>query len=237
MRNHSMDASCQMCFHFVQLEVARSFRLTEFDKSVRLSPNGTFQCYFHVQDKRTLELCVACWWSSLSSIESDYDIEFHSVVVSPSTSIHLSSSQAYQRILLENRVRSTCEQITALPVVHWKSLVQTLRPNKDESRIQCLSRRDCFAQQRQIQQLVLVYHFTLVRRRSFDMSPSHSACLVFQLKPSEVHVKCPHLHELLYDNEYEAALWMCFDSNKQYLGAGDVVKDVRRAHDGRRRCR
>jgi len=31
---------------------------------------------------------------------------------------------------------------------------------------------------------------------------------------------------MLYDNEYEAAFWMCFDTNKQYLGSGDVLKDV-----------
>ena len=42
-------------------------------------------------------------------------------------------------------------------------------------------------------------------------------------------MKCPYFHELLYDNEYEAALWMCFDSNKQYLGSGDVIKDVRQS--------
>ncbi|CAF2177962.1 unnamed protein product [Rotaria magnacalcarata] len=45
------------------------------------------------------------------------------------------------------------------------------------------------------------------------------------LKASEIQVKCPYLYELLYDNEYDAALWMCFDTNKQYLGAGDVMKD------------
>ncbi len=50
----------------------------------------------------------------------------------------------------------------------------------------------------------------------------------FQLKASEIQVKCPYLHDLLYDNEYEAALWMCFDANKQYLGSGDVIKDVRK---------
>ena len=41
-------------------------------------------------------------------------------------------------------------------------------------------------------------------------------------------MKCPLLHEFLYDNEYEAAPWMCFDANKQYLSSGDVIKDVRK---------
>ncbi|CAF1585450.1 unnamed protein product, partial [Adineta steineri] len=45
------------------------------------------------------------------------------------------------------------------------------------------------------------------------------------LKASEIQVKCPYLHELFYDNEYESTLWMCFDTNKQYLGAGDVLND------------
>ncbi|CAF2494866.1 unnamed protein product [Rotaria sp. Silwood2] len=47
----------------------------------------------------------------------------------------------------------------------------------------------------------------------------------FNLKASEIQVKCPHLHKLLYDNEYEAVLWMSFDANKQYLGSGDVMKN------------
>ena len=41
-------------------------------------------------------------------------------------------------------------------------------------------------------------------------------------------IKCPLFHQYLYDNQFEAALWMCFDTNKQYFGAGDVVKDVNR---------
>ncbi|CAF1027920.1 unnamed protein product [Adineta steineri] len=45
------------------------------------------------------------------------------------------------------------------------------------------------------------------------------------LKASKNQVKCPYLHELFYDNEYEYTLWMCFDTNKQYLDAGDVLND------------
>ncbi|CAF1015259.1 unnamed protein product [Adineta steineri] len=46
-----------------------------------------------------------------------------------------------------------------------------------------------------------------------------------KLKASEIQVKCLYLHELFYDNEYEGTLWICFDTNKQYLGAGDVLND------------
>lgn len=152
-----------MDFHFIQLEVGRSFHLGESEKIVRLSPNSTFEHYFPVQDRRTLELCLARWWSSLSSIEMSYSIKFHSIVLSPSRSIHLSSSQSFQRILLENRFQMISEEISGLPLIQWKYLVQTLRPNKDESKIQILSYRDCFPQQRQIYHLILNYHFTLVR--------------------------------------------------------------------------
>ncbi|CAF1063773.1 unnamed protein product [Adineta steineri] len=46
-----------------------------------------------------------------------------------------------------------------------------------------------------------------------------------KLKASEIQVKCPYLYELFYDSEYKGTLWMCFDTNKQYLGAGDVLND------------
>lgn len=170
MRNHSVDVSCQMDFHFVQLEVGRSFHLGEFEKIVRLSPNSSYQCYFPVEEHRTLELCLARWWSSLALIETSYSISFHSIVLSPNRSIHLSSSQFYQRILLENRFQFSSEEISGLPLIQWKYLVQTLRPNKEESKIQILSHRDCFPQQRQIYQLILNYHFTLVRLSSFSSS-------------------------------------------------------------------
>lgn len=162
MTNESTDISAQMNFHFVQLEIGRSFRLTEFEKMIRLSPHSTYQCYFYVQDKLTLELCLARWWSSISSIETNYSIQFHSILTTPSHSLHLRSSHSFERFILENRLKNTSEEISGLPLINWKTLVQTLRPNKDESKIQILSKRDCFPEQRQIYQLILVFNFTLV---------------------------------------------------------------------------
>ena len=161
--NNSSDISAQINLHFVQLESGRSFRLTEYEKLIRLSPNSTFDCYFNVQDKHTLELCLARWWSSLAIIDTNYSIEFHSILISPTLSLHLRSSQSYERFLLENRLNNTYEDINGLPIINWKSLVQTLRPNKDESKIQILSKRDCLTEQRQIYQLILTFNFTLVR--------------------------------------------------------------------------
>lgn len=162
IRNNSFDHSSQMNLHFIQLEMNRSFRLNEFEKLIRLNPQSTFQCYFLVQQKRTLELCLARWWSSLTNISFDYSIQFSSLILNPS-SIHFSSSQSYQRIDLENHFPLTIYEISGLPFIQWKSLVQTLRPNKEQSKIQILSSRDCFPQQRQIYQLILVFQFNLVR--------------------------------------------------------------------------
>jgi len=155
-----------MNLHFVQLEPDRSYRSNELEKVIRLSPHSTFQCYFNVQDKRTLELCLARWWSSLTIIETSYSIEFHSILLSLSRSIHLRSSQSYERFILENRLNHTYEEIIGLPIINWKYLVQTLRPNKEESKIQILSKRDCLSEQRQIYQLILVFNFTLVRKKN-----------------------------------------------------------------------
>lgn len=180
MTNESIDISAQMNFHFIQLEIGRSFRLNEYEKMIRLSPHSTFQCYFNVQEKLTLELCLARWWSSLTLIETNYSIEFHSILPSPSHSLHLRSSQSYQRFILQNLLRNTHEDIEGLPLVNWKAFVQTLRPNKDESKIQILSKRDCLSQQRQIYQLILVFNLTLVNslHLSFNTHSSFSVKII-----------------------------------------------------------
>lgn len=41
-------------------------------------------------------------------------------------------------------------------------------------------------------------------------------------KSTEAHATCGLFGELLYECEYESQLWMLFDSNKQYITAGDA---------------
>lgn len=75
------------------------------------------------------------------------------------------------------------------------------RPN--EGKIIALTKRDMIPPHRPIYQLVLSYSFTLP-------------------KTNEVYATCGLFGELLYESEYESQLWMLFDSNKQYISAGDA---------------
>lgn len=72
-----------------------------------------------------------------------------------------------------------------------------------EGKIVALTDRDVIPPQRPIYQLNLSYTFSLS-------------------KSSEVHATCGLFGELLYECEYESQLWMIFDSNKQYITAGDA---------------
>ncbi|CAF1513530.1 unnamed protein product, partial [Rotaria sordida] len=51
----------------------------------------------------------------------------------PSISLQLLSSQSYERFILENRLNYTYEDRNDLPILNWKYLTQTLRPNKHEN--------------------------------------------------------------------------------------------------------
>jgi len=76
------------------------------------------------------------------------------------------------------------------------------RPN--EGKIVVLTDRDVIPpQKRPIYQLNLSYTFSLS-------------------KSTEAHATCGLFGELLYECEYESQLWMLFDSNKQYITAGDA---------------
>lgn len=75
-----------------------------------------------------------------------------------------------------------------------------------EGKIVALTDRDVIPPQRPIYQLNLSYSFSL-------------------MKSSEAHLSCGMLGDLLYESEYESQLWMLFDSNKQYISAGDAYSN------------
>lgn len=79
------------------------------------------------------------------------------------------------------------------------------RPN--EGKIVSLTNRDVIPPQRPIYQLNLTYTFSMAK------------------STAEVHVTCGLFGEILYECEYESQLWMLFDSNKQFITAGDAYSN------------
>lgn len=66
-----------------------------------------------------------------------------------------------------------------------------------------MTSRDVIPPKRPIYQLILSYAFSLS-------------------KSTDAYATCGLFGELLYESEYESQLWMLFDSNKQYISAGDA---------------
>ncbi|GFS05147.1 tripeptidyl-peptidase [Elysia marginata] len=88
------------------------------------------------------------------------------------------------------------------PSLSVKTAVCPLRPS--DSKFKCLSKeRDQLKDGRQIHSLELTYNFHLA-------------------KSGEVTLDCSLLSDYLYESEFESQLWLMYDSNKQFITAGDA---------------
>jgi len=82
-------------------------------------------------------------------------------------------------------------------------LIHICRGRPSESKIVALGSRDVVQPSRQIYELQLTFNFSVS-------------------KATEVIPNCALLSDTLYESEFESQLWMIFDSNKQFLSAGDA---------------
>ncbi|XP_023235229.1 tripeptidyl-peptidase 2-like [Centruroides sculpturatus] len=182
--------------HAVQIRPQCSVKTNEFHKMFFLNALAEVTCSFPVQERRTLELCIAKWWANVGNLLISYNISFHGVQPNQQ-SIVMQGAESIHRIDVASFLRY--EEI--MPAVTLKSYVTVLRPS--ENKIQPLGCRDIIPEGRQIYELVLTYNFNIS-------------------KSTEVTPVCPLLSDLLYESEYESQMWMIFDCNKQLLGIGDA---------------
>ncbi|XP_067127626.1 tripeptidyl-peptidase 2 [Centruroides vittatus] len=182
--------------HAVQIRPQCSVKTNEFHKMFFLNALAEVTCSFPVQERRTLELCVAKWWANVGNLLISYNISFHGIQPNQQ-SIVMQGAESIHRIDASSFLRY--EEI--MPAVTLKSYVTILRPS--ENKIQPLGCRDIIPEGRQIYELVLTYNFNIS-------------------KSTEVTPVCPLLSDLLYESEYESQMWMIFDCNKQLLGIGDA---------------
>lgn len=189
------DVSANFCLHSVQLLPQKSCKYMEYYKMFNLKSNE-FQSHFAVEENVVLEIALAKYWPNCSNIILSYKLQFHGVIPQ-SKNIAMYHGMGLQSVMLKPGVKN--EEIQ--PSVSLKHLITVLRPN--EGKITALTYRDVIPPQRPIYQLNLSYAFSLP-------------------KSTEAYATCGLFGELLYENEYESQLWMLFDSNKQYIAAGDA---------------
>ncbi|XP_071949542.1 tripeptidyl-peptidase 2-like isoform X2 [Antedon mediterranea] len=190
------NVQARFVVHAVQLQKKSAYRVNEFYKFFNLMENAEVSYAFSVFGESTLEVALAKWWANPGDVRVKYTLNFHSLEPSEK-SITMHAAGGVMRL----NVQSNLKQEELSPTISIKNCVQPLRPS--DAKIKPLGSRDVLTEGRQIYELLLTYNF-------------------HQSKTSEITPNCPLLSDLLYESEYESQLWMLFDSNKQYIGAGDA---------------
>ncbi|XP_077987332.1 tripeptidyl-peptidase 2-like [Glandiceps talaboti] len=188
--------TARFVIHSIQIQPQTAYRTNEYYKFITLPELAESTHAFSVKGGATLEIVIAKWWASLGNVNVKYIISFHGIRPT-SQAINMHAAEGIQRI----DVMATLRHEEISPSITLKTCVQPLRPN--ESKIRPLASRDIFPQGRHIYELVLTYHF-------------------HQSKSAEITPNSPLLSDTLYENEYESQIWLVFDNNKQFIGAGDA---------------
>lgn len=196
IRSHSSERNCRFIFHCIQILPQLSFRTQEYDKFFSISDSASVQLSFPVQPGTTAELCLARWWASIGKANISYELQFHGIKLSPSSSLSMHASNGIHRIEVKS-----LQRIDIQPSIVLKHVRLSVRPTS--SVIRPLGSRDLYPGDRPLYALVNTYSYTL-----------HKA--------TEVTPSCPYFSDVLYENEYNSQLWMLFNSNKRYVGAGDA---------------
>ncbi|XP_006813380.1 tripeptidyl-peptidase 2-like, partial [Saccoglossus kowalevskii] len=182
--------------HAIQLLPQSAYRTHEYYKFITLPELAESTHAFSVQGGVTLELVIAKWWASIGTVNVKYIVSFHGLAPT-SRVINMHAAEGIVRVNSVSTLRH--EEIS--PSLTLKNCVQPLRPS--EHKIRPLNHRDVLPECRQIYELLLTYQF-------------------HQSKSAEITPNCPLLSDMLYENDYEGQIWLMFDNNKQYIGAGDA---------------
>lgn len=181
--------------HCVQLVPTRSFSETEWKQYITLSPGEREVRSFPVVGGRTLEICLAQYWSQLGDTEVEYGVQFRGVAPS-SAHLVIDGGELATRVDLAAAHGDT----TVAPSASADTLRHVVRPSDREIR-PLDGVRDRLPDERQIYEMVLTYNFNA---------------------PDDLALT-PHLALSLLDevwNTWESQIWMIFDANKKVIAQG-----------------
>jgi tripeptidyl-peptidase-2 len=158
---------------------------------------------FSVLQGRTMELCIAQWWSATSTYCVDVDLVFHGIDISPLRLIQPSPllGDHVSRLEIRNNGRTQSDVAVSLSVDHLRKYFAP-----SSAKISPLGQRDITPDVKQVYELVLEYKVTVTSANG--------------------SVKCtprfPGVQDVLYDSPYSSYLVQVFNPQKRRIAFQDM---------------
>ncbi len=197
VRTSSKDEERLLVVHAQQLLPGRHFKATNFEAWLRMGHDAEAVRSFAVEGGRTLELCLAQYWSSLGAGTFDLELAFHGVEPS-SRILRIDPSSLFSYVDVSAPVRR--ERIK--PRAKLTRLRKRVRPK--EYAVRPLDRvRDTLPDARRIHEMILTYAFELKEKAN--------------VQPLGLNADDLGLAE-----EWSSNLWQLFDENKRRVANGPL---------------
>ena len=142
-----------LVLHTIQLVPGHRYVDHQLRRYFRLGDAGEVVYSVHVAGGRTMEVCLAQYWSSFGECECELEVTFHGIVPDREA-IAINGSDVTTRMHIETPLRR--ERVT--PKAALKTLRKPVRPSSAEMR-PLDGERDLLPEQRQIHEFVLTYDF------------------------------------------------------------------------------
>ncbi|MGD9857392.1 MAG: tripeptidyl peptidase II, partial [Planctomycetaceae bacterium] len=209
------DGATWLDLHFdlEQADTARTFVVhTVQTVAGHSSEDGEMQEYLNMEQGsrtvrsvpviagRTLEVCLAQYWSSLGESQLKMTLEFRGLLPDDDDLTLPSDGSTLEVAVTSNVRRERCEPSAALT-----TLRRLYRPASSE-----------------------MEPLTSDRDRQLDGGPTHRLVLTYEFsQPSEgdVTIRVPELDGLLYDAPVESHEWLLFDANKALVATDDMYPE------------
>ncbi|MDG2128560.1 MAG: S8 family serine peptidase [Fuerstiella sp.] len=192
-------ASQSYIAHAMQMNPGRAFRHSETRKYVALKPDEESYLMISVTEGRTLEVCLAQYWSSLGTSRLEYDLTFRGV--SLASPLVFGAGDASASVRITSNLRREKLSVTAT----LDRSRQTLTPKSTDIRL--LSKdRDSLFDGRVVSQLALKYEFS-------------------QTDPGTVTPRFDIDAGLLYESRFGGHRWIIRNEHRQVKGMGDMFSE------------
>jgi tripeptidyl-peptidase-2 len=186
--------------HAVQLVPGQSFQEAEFLDFFALEPGGSAVRSFDVVPGRTLELCLARYWSSLGASSLEYELKFRGLQPDDFDLVLANDGSAVPVDVASRLRRERCSPSGSLS--EWRQL---LTPAQTKLSV-LTAERDLLPDNRQGHELLL----------SYDVSQGDDGPVTFRV---------PDLDAMLYESPVDSLFWTLYDSNKRFIAANDMFAD------------